>query len=497
MRLIILILISFFNINACEDTDPSMCSEEEASVLVNKFTKAHFRVGFDDVRACYQPEFRKETDGFYLYLRESDCLGRSRVDRDLYGRPIVFFPLDEEDAMVRLHDSFVWRYFEEDLFKYITSPGFHNFPGLPFVLGLARKKVDDAISSLNDSCGLLPPPYNEKIDLDSTSHGFPGLFKLYLEVSSYNGAKISSIAKVIKGLHDFCVAKEDIEVRLKHKEFVALLEESLVILQERRYSTYLRQIVGIYKTAAAGLGDLGLEFRKELQSSSVASSVNTYRKIENGGMDSLLKSFRSLLLKPYVNSSGDLPIRTTHSSGTTFEDVSGIDDVMGIIASFCSLKDLGRLSFTCPKMSVFCREFFAGGRSSYELFADSGVTYPNFQRLFTLGDDRYLYGKLSSVSLWLYVYKEYLRLIRVSHLVEYEAKFHNQVDAGFVKGAVIAMKKLQKSGFFDDPVLDEKNTTTGDAVAEMLGDNDDEEKADNRSEVAAKIIPVFRSALLG
>ncbi len=468
MRLIILLLVSFFSINACEDTDSSMCSEEEASVLVNKFTRTHFKVRFEDIRVCYQPEFRKAADGFYLYLRETDCTGRSRVDRDPDGRPIVFFPLDEEDAMIRLHDSFVWRYFEEDLFRYITAPGFHSFPGLSFVLDLARKKVDDAISSLNDSCGLLPPPYNEKLNLDSNmgSYCFSGLFKLYLEISSYNGSKISSIAKVIKGLHDFCTAKDEVDVKIKHKKFVILLEENFVVLQERHYSIYLRQIIGLYKSAAANLGDLGIEFRKELQSSPMASHVNLCRKIGKGGMDTLLKRFRKLLLNPYsTNLSGNFPVSIAVSSGTTFEDISGVYEVMETVASFCSLEDIGRLLFTCKDMKIFADSFFDDGRRAYELLADSGVSYPHLQRVFTLGDDRYLHGKLSSVSLWLYFYKEYLQLVRINPLVVADDKIMlpNQAGISFVRGLAIAMKKLQEAG----------------------------------SDEAAKILPVFRAALLG
>ena len=369
MRLIILLLISFFSINACYESTSGICSEEEGSDLVKRFTKTHFKVRFDDVRECYQPEFRKGADGFYLYLRETDCVGRSRVDRDRNGKPMVFFRSDEEDAMIRLHDSFVWRYFEEDLFKYITAPGFHSFPGLPFVLGLARKQVDDAISSLNDSCGLLPPPYNEKLNLDSNmgSYGFSGLFKLYLEVSSYNGSKISSIAKVIKSLHDFCTAKDEVDVKIKHKEFVTLLEENFVVLQERHYSTYLRQIIGLYKSAAAGLGDLGIEFRKELQSSPIASHVNLCRKIEKGGMDALLKRFRKLLLNPYsITPSGDLSVIAAGSSGTTFEDVSSIDEVMRVIASFCSLEDIGRRHIQVRSAT----------RCKFSLKASRGVNHP-------------------------------------------------------------------------------------------------------------------------
>ncbi|MCX7344070.1 MAG: hypothetical protein NT128_08050, partial [Proteobacteria bacterium] len=101
MRLIILLLISFFNffcISAC-DGAANVCSEGEASTLVNKFTKKCFNTYFDRVVAAYHLEFSETEGGFYLHLRESDCRYRSITDRDNDGKPVAFFSLGEVEAM--------------------------------------------------------------------------------------------------------------------------------------------------------------------------------------------------------------------------------------------------------------------------------------------------------------------------------------------------------------------------------------------------------------
>ncbi len=158
----------------------------------------------------------------------------------------------------------------------------------------------------------------------------------------------------------------------------------------------------------------------------------------------------------------------------------------------------GGLSFSHKYMRDFAAGFFRDGREAYVLLADSGVTYPNFQKIFTLGDDRYLHCKLSSTSLWCYVYEEYLQLVRINPLVVAEAKgmFPNQADINFVRGSAIAMKKLQESNLGDVPIPDEKTTKVSDTVVEMLDDNDEEE-TNERFKIAARILPVFRAALLG
>ncbi|MEI6628639.1 MAG: hypothetical protein WCN27_04470 [Alphaproteobacteria bacterium] len=482
MRLIILLLISFFSINTCYEATSRVCSEGEASTLVNKFTKKCFNTYFDRVVAAYHLEFSETEGGFYLHLRESDCRYRSITDRDNDGKPVAFFSLGEVEAMRILHDSFVWRYLEEDLYLYLTNPEFQKsgvFHGFPIVKDMISHEALRHFTSINEAYRTLPPPYNEELDLDLTmnSQGFVNLLKLYLEVSSYNGSKISSIAKVIRGLHDFCTAKDEIDVKIKHKEFITLLEESFVVLQDRPYSTYLRQIVGLYKSSTAVLDDLGIAvgFRKELQNSSVASHVNMCRKVGKSGMDALLKRFRMSLFSPYTtDSSVALTVNTTSPSGTTFEDVSSIAEIMGVIASFCSLEDIGRISFSDKYMRNFAREFFKDGKESYEFFADSGVTYPNFQRVFTLGDDRYWYGKLSSASLWLYSYKMYLQLFipnPLAETAETEAKrtLPNKIDNGLVRNLATVVIRLQAH----TPRSAKKQLTVIDPVAEILDERND------------------------